>query len=121
MTLDEAKASAKVGIIASINEYINEQLPAATLIHAMLWEVNVLADGAVASPGTGALLQSIFNFVVLLQQAAQPFFPLIDAATTVDEVWAAQAGFNPRVVPPPAAAGSRFYATRLERVLGDPT
>lgn len=120
MTLDEAKTGAKQGIVQQIDNYIVEQLPVATLLHAIVWEVNTLADQAIASAPTASLLQSIFNFVVLLQQAAQPFFPRIDAAATVDEVWAIQGGFDPRVVPPPAAAATRFYATRLERVLGGP-
>lgn len=121
MTLDEAKASAKQGLVSQINDYINETMPASTIVHALVWRVNAIADGAQPTQQTEALIQSILNFVVRLQAAAQPFFARIDAATTVAAVWTAQAGFSPHVVPRPVGGGVAFYAALLQRTPGDPT
>ena len=113
MTLDEAKVSAKQGLIAQMNAYIDAALPSSVLVHATVWRLNAIIDGSTPTTGAEATIDAIFNFVVTLQAAMQPFFPQIDAATTVDDVWAAAGGFDPRVIPPPAAAGMAFYANRL--------
>lgn len=121
MALADAKISAKEAMIDSLNRYVNETLPLATLLHCVVWRVNALADGAVPQPPSEALVQSILNFVVTLQALLQPSFQQVDNAATEPAVWAVVEAFNPRSVAPPAAAGTAFYSTKLERRPGDPT
>lgn len=116
MTLDEAKRSAKEGIVDALNGYAIEVLPTSALLHVVVWRLNAVIDGLAPTTGAEALVDAVFNFVVALQTTVRPFFQAIDAATTVEAVWAAAAPYDPRTVPPPSFDPLSYYESNLETI-----